>query len=208
MVMLAEAAEDGDEIYTLHVTYGVYAKPETTVAKRIARMYRSELGGGVLEHYAVHAPLDKIAPVALTDGCDTTDPHDKPETWIVPARNTVLLALALALAESKGCAAISIGVHRGDAPFPDQSPDFIDAFQAVSHYGTKTNPLIDAPYSCMTKSGIVSHGHRLHVPMEHSLSCYEAIVMEHCGRCAACIARKAAFAEAKVPDDTTYAAGF
>jgi len=207
MVMLAEAVKAKDNIYTLHVTYGSYAKHETTVARQIARMYRSE-AGGVIDHFVVHAPLDKIAPVALTDGCGTTNPVAVPETWIVPCRNTVLLSLALALAESKECDAIGIGVHRGDDPFPDQSPAFIESFQAVSDEGTKVRPRIEAPFLSMSKAEVIFHGSRMHVPMERSLSCYQPACMEHCGQCAACIARKKAFADAKVPDETEYATGF
>ena len=206
-VMLHEAAKAGDDIYTLHVTYGQYAKSETTVARSWARMYRSNGQGGVIDHRVINAPLHKLSEVPLT-GSTATDPIDKPETWIVPARNVVLLSLALAWAEAEKCDAISIGVHRDDEPFPDQSPEFIEAFNAVSREGTLTHPKIEAPFRSMSKAEVIFHGSRLHVKMEQTLSCYKPICLLHCGKCAACIARKAAFAAAKVPDETEYVTGF
>jgi len=133
-------------------------------------------------------------------------PGDVPVTY-VPARNTVLLALALAWAETLGAQDIFVGVNVLDASgYPDCRPAFIDAFQALAQVATRGGGFrVRAPLIAMTKAEIILAGARLGVDYGLTHSCYDPIDDRACGRCDACHLRRKGFAEAGVVDPTRYA---
>jgi 7-cyano-7-deazaguanine synthase len=129
----------------------------------------------------------------------------------VPARNTVLLALALAHAEVIGAGDVFLGVNAIDySGYPDCRPAFLRAFERLARVATRAGvegrPLrIRAPLLRLTKAGIVRLGTRLRVPYRLTSSCYDPIRGRACGRCDACLLRRKGFREAGVPDPTLYA---
>jgi 7-cyano-7-deazaguanine synthase len=150
---------------------------------------------------------------ALTD--DIAVPHGayadaSLAVTVVPNRNAILLAVAYAAAVAQRAQLVATGVHAGDHPvYPDCRPAFITAFEAmqrvaVAGYGDPDLRL-EAPFMDQSKADIVRLGAELGVPFEQTWSCYEGGAM-HCGQCATCLERRAAFAEAGVPDPTEYTA--
>jgi 7-cyano-7-deazaguanine synthase len=135
-----------------------------------------------------------------------------PSTY-VPARNTVLLALALAHAETIGARDIFLGVNAIDySGYPDCRPAFLRAFEKLARVATKAGvegrPLrIRAPLLRLSKAGIVRLGTRLGVPYRLTLSCYDPVGGRACGECDACSLRRKGFEEAGIPDPTEYATG-
>jgi 7-cyano-7-deazaguanine synthase len=133
-------------------------------------------------------------------------PGDVPSTY-VPARNTVLLALALARAESLGARDLFVGVNVLDASgYPDCRPAFVRAFEALAQVATRTGGFqIHAPLIELTKAEIVKLGMSLGIDYAITHSCYDPVDDAACGRCDACALRRKGFAEAGVPDPTRYA---
>ena len=134
-------------------------------------------------------------------------PGDVPVTY-VPARNTVLLALALAWAESLGARDLFVGVNVLDASgYPDCRPEFIRAFEALAQVATRSGGFkIHAPLIELTKAQIIQLGTKLGVDYGLTHSCYDPSASgAACGRCDACQLRKKGFAEAGVADPTRYA---
>jgi 7-cyano-7-deazaguanine synthase len=129
----------------------------------------------------------------------------------VPARNTVLLSLALAWAETLGAADIFIGVNAVDySGYPDCRPEFIRSFQKTANLGTKAGVNgksfhVHAPLIRLTKAEIIRKGAALGVPFQWTHSCYDPDSRGRaCGSCDSCVIRKKGFAEAGVPDPTRY----
>jgi 7-cyano-7-deazaguanine synthase len=129
----------------------------------------------------------------------------------VPARNTVLLALALAHAEVLGAGDLFLGVNAIDySGYPDCRPAFLRAFERLARVATRAGvegrPLrIHAPLLRLTKAGIVRLGTRLGVPHRLTSSCYDPVRGRACGRCDACLLRRRGFLQAGVNDPTLYA---
>jgi 7-cyano-7-deazaguanine synthase len=143
-------------------------------------------------------------------------PRDGPAAGIpvtyVPARNTILLALALGLAESRDAEAIYIGVNRIDfSGYPDCRPEFLAAFRRVAEAGTKAGvegraPAIRAPLLDLGKAAIAREAVARGVPVGETVSCYDAgDDGAACGVCDACRLRRRGFVEAAIPDPTRYA---
>jgi 7-cyano-7-deazaguanine synthase len=207
-VAAAWARDRGFEIVTLAVDYGQRHRVELTAAREISRWL------GAREHVVLEVDLRAIGGSALTDRIDVPRAAGTagiPATY-VPARNTVLLALALGLAETRGAEAIVIGVNRVDySGYPDCRPAFLDAFARVAEAGTKAGvegraPRILAPLLDLAKSDIVKLGARLEVPFERTISCYDPTTTgAACGHCDACHLRRQGFREADVADPTEYA---
>jgi 7-cyano-7-deazaguanine synthase len=167
----------------------------------------------------VDVNLRAIGGSALTDeipvpirGPSGTAPSGIPVTY-VPARNTLLLALALGLAEVVGAQDIFIGVNAVDySGYPDCRPEFIRAFESLATLATKagvegTRFRIHAPLSGMSKSDIIQTGIRLGVDYSLTHSCYQPTPDgKACGKCDSCHLRRRGFEEAGVPDPTVYAA--
>ena len=137
--------------------------------------------------------------------------RDIPVTY-VPARNTVLLALALAYAETLGAEDVFVGVDAVDySGYPDCRPAFLHAFERLARVATKAGVSgralrIRAPLLRLSKAGIIRLGTKLGVPYRMTQSCYDPIGGRACGRCDACLLRRKGFAEAGVPDPTLYGA--
>ena len=208
---LAVARDEGREAYTLSVDYGQRHRGELARARRLARTL------GAADHRVVKVDLRAFGGSALTDGALAVPKGRSaremaagiPITY-VPARNTVLLALALAHAETIGAEDLYVGVNAIDySGYPDCRPAFLRAFERLARVATKAGvegkPLrIHAPLLRLSKAGIVKLGTSLGVPYRMTLSCYDPIRGRACGACDACRLRRKGFAEAGIPDPTLY----
>ncbi|GAO05517.1 7-cyano-7-deazaguanine synthase QueC [Anaeromyxobacter sp. PSR-1] len=209
---LAVARAEGLEAHCLSVDYGQRHKGELARARRIARAL------GAAGHRVVKVDLSAFGGSALTDAgiavpkgrSEARMARDIPVTY-VPARNTVMLSLALAHAEVIGAEQIFVGVNAIDySGYPDCRPAFLRAFERLAKVATRAgvegHPLrIRAPLLRLSKAGIVRLGTKLGVPYRMTLSCYDPIRGRACGRCDACRLRRKGFAEAGVQDPTQYA---
>lgn len=206
---LAVARRDGFEAHALSVNYGQRHRTELDRARRVARAL------GAADHRVVRVDLSAFGGSALTDAGLAVPKGRSPRragipVTYVPARNTVLLALALAHAETLGASDIYVGVNAIDySGYPDCRPAFIHAFERLARVATRAGvegrPLhIRAPLLRLTKAGIVRLGTELGVPYRLTLSCYDPVRGRACGRCDACQLRRRGFAEAGVPDPTVY----
>ena len=188
--------------------YGQRHGAELAAAARIARRV------GVVEHRVVKVDLAQFGGSALTDKrIAVPDQGVKagiPVTY-VPARNTILLSLALAWAETLGARHLFIGANAVDySGYPDCRPDYLRAYEAMANLATKAAvegarievraPLIDLP-----KKEIVKLAIELGVDPAQTLSCYQPDAEGRaCGACDACRIRKAGFADAGIQDATRY----
>ncbi len=191
----------------LTVDYGQRHRGEVEAAGRIARW------AGAVEHVVLAVDLRAVGGSALTGDVEVpkTGPAGGIPATYVPARNTLLLALALGLAEARGASSIVIGVNRVDySGYPDCRPEFLAAFRALARVATKAGvegraPALLAPLLDLGKAGIVTLGMRLRVPFAETLSCYDpGPEGGACGGCDACRLRRAGFEQAGVADPTRY----
>ncbi|MCX5744992.1 MAG: 7-cyano-7-deazaguanine synthase QueC [Proteobacteria bacterium] len=206
---LAVAQSRGFVCHALTVKYGQLHEVELAAAARVAARF-----GAI--HRVVTVDLGTIARSALTSAdvavpkdrslAEIGAPGDVPSTY-VPARNTVLLALALAWAESIDARDLFVGVNVLDASgYPDCRPAFVHAFEALAQVATRTGGFhVHAPLIELTKAQIVALGMSLGVDYAMTHSCYAPIGDGACGRCDACQLRRKGFAEAGVSDPTRYA---
>ena len=207
MVAAAIAREQGFSVLALTVNYGQRHSVELDAAKRIA----GDLAG---EHVVLDLDLRRFGGSALTGDMDVPKSgvgDDIPVTY-VPARNTVLLSLALAWAEAAGARDLFIGVNALDySGYPDCRPEFIEAFASLANVATKAvaggEPFrLHVPLQHMTKADIAREAARLGLDAGLSHSCYDpAPDGAHCGLCDACRLRAKGFAEAGIADPTRYA---
>jgi 7-cyano-7-deazaguanine synthase len=207
---LAVARAQGFDCYALTVKYGQLHAIELEAAARVAERL------GVREHRVVDVDLASLAASALTrrDVAVPKDrtlaeigaPGDVPATY-VPARNTVLLALALAWAESLGAKHLFVGVNVLDASgYPDCRPEFVRAFEALAQVATREPGMrVHAPLIALGKAEIIRLGTSLGVDYALTHSCYDPVGSAACGRCDACALRRKGFAEAGIADPTRYA---
>jgi 7-cyano-7-deazaguanine synthase len=207
----AIARAEGFEPCALTVAYGQVHAVELEAARRVAAAL------GIREHRVISVDLAGFGGSALLGQGEIPKdrplgeigaPGDVPSTY-VPARNTVLLALALSLAEALGAHDIYLGVNVLDASgYPDCRPEFIAAFERLASVATRAQGMhIHAPLIEMTKAQIIQRGLTLGVDYALTHSCYDpAQGGGACGRCDACILRKKGFSEAGVADPTRYAA--
>lgn len=223
--VLAIARAKGYRIEALSFRYGQRHSVELEVAGRIAKRM------GVARHAIADIDLTIYGGSALTADIDVPKDRDVDATTdeipvtYVPARNTIFLAHALALAETSGARNIFIGVNALDySGYPDCRPAFIKAFQRLANLATKEGVeamaqgrdglfQIQAPLMEMTKAEVIQQGVALGVDYGKTWSCYDpqpgtgdtADTPVHCGRCDSCQLRKKGFAEAGVADPTVYA---
>jgi 7-cyano-7-deazaguanine synthase len=207
---LAVATSQGFDCHALTVRYGQLHAVELAAATRVAAAL------GARDHRVVAVDLAPLASSALTSPAiavpkdrplaEIGAPGDVPSTY-VPARNTVLLALALAWAESIGARDLFVGVNVLDASgYPDCRPEFVRAFEALAQVATRTGGFhIRAPLIELTKAQIIALGRGLGVDYAMTHSCYDPQDGAACGRCDACVLRRKGFMEAGVPDPTRYA---
>jgi 7-cyano-7-deazaguanine synthase len=209
---LAIARREGFAAHTLSVDYGQRHRGELARARRIAAAL------GAASHSVVRVDLSAFGGSALTDpglavpkGRSGREMARGIPVTYVPARNTVLLSLALAKAETLGAEEIFVGVNAIDySGYPDCRPAFIRSFERLARLATRAGvegrPLrVRAPLLRLSKARIIRLGTRLGAPYRLTLSCYDPVRGRACGRCDACQIRRGGFAEAGVPDPTLYA---
>jgi len=205
---LAIARERGFICHALSVDYGQRHLAELDAARRVAR------ASGVREHRIMRVDLAGIGGSALTDPAVAVpvEPTSGIPVTYVPARNTLMLALALGWAEVLEARHIFIGVNVLDSSgYPDCRAEFIEAFERLAALATRAGvegqPChIEAPLIAMTKAEIIREGTRLGVDYGATVSCYQADSQGRaCGRCDACRLRRAGFDAAGVGDPTRYA---
>ena len=209
-VVLAIAREQGFAVHALSVRYGQRHTSELEAADRVATAL------GAVAHKTVNVDLRSIGGSALTDDIDVPLDHvagaDEIPVTYVPARNTIMLSVALGWAEVLGAADIFCGVNAVDySGYPDCRPEFIEAFERLANLATKAGVegagiRVHAPLLRMGKDEIVREGLRLGVDFGQTVSCYRADAAGRaCGHCDACRLRAAGFAAAGVADPTRYA---
>jgi len=205
--VLALAREQDFTCYALSLDYGQRHRAELAAAARLARRL------GAREHRTLQVDLAGIGGSALTDARLAVP--EGPTTGIpityVPARNTLMLALALGWAEVLEARDVFIGVNVLDSSgYPDCRPEFIAAFQALARLATRAGvegrpARIHAPLIALTKAQIIATGVRLGLDYADTVSCYQADdTGRACGRCDACRLRRGGFAAAGIPDPTRY----
>lgn len=208
---LALALRDGFEAHALSVDYGQRHRWELLSARRVA------LALGAAGHLVIRVDLKAFGGSALTDRKIAVPKgrtlkrmaRDIPATY-VPARNTVMLSLALAHAETIGASDIYVGVNAIDySGYPDCRPEFLRAFEKVARLATKAGVLgrplrIRAPLVKLSKADIVRLGTSLGVNYALTLSCYDPVRGRACGECDACLLRRKGFVEAGERDPTSY----
>ena len=216
--VLAIALEEGYDVVALSFLYGQNHRHEIDKAGAIA------LQAGITEHCIITIDLTQFGNSALTTDLEVPKHNDVsqigndvPITY-VPARNTIFLSYALALAEVRQATDIFIGVNALDySGYPDCRPEFITAFSKLANLATKisTGNLTDsgdkttnihAPLIDMTKAEIIAQGIRLNVDYKMTTSCYDPVDgTMACGYCDACLLRLQGFAENNLTDPIQYA---
>ena len=224
--VLALAQTQGFDVVGLSFDYGQRQSIELAAARDIAGR------AGLRRHAIIKIDLRSYGGSALTDdiavpkGRNATEIENGIPVTYVPARNTIFLSHALALAEVEGACDIFIGVNALDySGYPDCRPDFINAFEAMANLATRAGVeasadgdgrlSIHTPLMDMTKARIIELGIDLGVNYAHTMSCYDPVLpqgeepvslagVKHCGACDACHLRKRGFEQAGVPDPTPY----
>ena len=206
--VLAMAVQQHDCI-ALSFDYHQRHAAELNAARRLAQHY-------ACEHRVIHLDAGILAGSALTDS--TIKVPDQPGEGIpvtyVPARNTVFLAHALAVAEVAGAVDIFIGVNAVDySGYPDCRPEFIEAFQNMANFATRAavegaQLRIHTPLITLSKAEIIRRGVELGLDYALTVSCYQADEQGRaCGVCDSCRFRRAGFEQAGIADPTVYQAG-
>jgi 7-cyano-7-deazaguanine synthase len=206
---LAIALDQGFEAHTISFRYGQRHQYELERAEQIARDHNAA------SHRTVEIDLAQFGGSALTDRSIAVPKSDSvdsigdaiPVTY-VPARNTVFLSLALALAETIGARDIFIGVNALDySGYPDCRSEYIAAYEAMANLATKVSVetdrrlVIHTPLINLTKAQIIARGLTLGVDYAPTLSCYDpGDGGRPCGRCDACLLRAKGFAENSITD--------
>ncbi len=207
--VLAMARQQGFSCYTLSVDYGQRHHAELAAAARVAAAL------GAHEHRIINIDLTAFGGSALTDS-NIAVPEQLssgiPLTY-VPARNTIMLSLALAWAEVLQAQDIYFGVNAVDySGYPDCRPEYVTAFEHMANLATRAavegKPLtLHAPLLHMSKAEIIQQGRKLGVDYSLTVSCYQADEQgQACGVCDSCRLRRAGFESAQTPDPTRYRA--
>jgi len=205
-VVLAMVRAQGFVVHALSVAYGQRHSSELKAAERVCAAL------GAAEHKVVTVDLRSIGGSALTADIEVPEEGGEgiPVTY-VPARNTIMLSIALGWAEVLGAGDIFCGVNAVDySGYPDCRPAFIEAFQDLAQVATRAGvegqPMrVHAPLMAMGKADIVRAGIELGVDFAQTVSCYRADGQGRaCGHCDACRLRAQGFAEAGVADPTHY----
>ena len=203
--VLAMATDRGYRCHALSVDYGQRHRSELLAAQKVAASMSAELK-------TVKLDLRTFGGSALTDDIDVPETQSEgiPVTY-VPARNTIMLSLALAWAEVLGADDIFIGVNAVDySGYPDCRPEFINAYEEMANLATKAGVVgnrlvIHTPLIELSKAEIIQQGTALGVDYAMTVSCYQADEEGRaCGVCDSCRIRAAGFKEAGVSDPTRY----
>jgi len=205
-VTMAIAKEQGFLCHALSVSYGQRHSAELNAANELAILQ------GAAEHKTVVVDLRSIGGSALTSDIAVPESASEgiPVTY-VPARNTIMLSIALGWAEVLGANDIFCGINAVDySGYPDCRPEFLASFQNLANLATKAGVegaglRLHAPLIAMSKADIAREGIRLGVDFSRTVSCYQADDKGRaCGRCDACRLRAAGFDEAGIVDPTRY----
>lgn len=199
---LAIARSQGFAVHALSVDYGQRHRIELDCAVRVAKSL------GAAEHRIVPLDLRALGGSALT--ADIAVPKgllcDGIPVTYVPARNTILLSLALGYAEVVNANDLFLGVNALDySGYPDCRPEFITAFESLANLATKAGVggarfRVHAPLLNMTKAEIIREGTRLGVEYSMTLSCYDPQDGHPCGQCESCLLRRNGFQDAGITD--------
>ncbi len=197
---LAIARSQGFDCYCLSFDYGQRHSAELRAAEhRILSLDLAQFGGSALTDTRIAVPTEGVQPGI-------------PVTY-VPARNTIMLSLALAWAEVLGSRDIFVGVNAVDySGYPDCRPDYIAAFETLANLATRAGVegarlTIHAPLIELSKADIIRKGVELGVDYASTVSCYRADTEGHaCGACDSCRLRAEGFATAGFTDPTRYLA--
>lgn len=207
--VLALAKSQGYACHALSVQYGQRHQAELDAAARVVAHI------GAAQHKVVSVDLSTFGGSALTDAAiavptDGVKPGLIPVTY-VPARNTIMLSLALAWAEVLGSRDIFFGANALDySGYPDCRPDFMQAFEHLANLATRAGVegahlTLHTPIIAMSKAQIVRLGTQLGVDYGMTVSCYQADAAGRaCARCDSCRLRRAGFEAAGMPDPTIY----
>jgi len=207
---LALARSQGFDCYCLSFNYGQRHSAELKAAERVAGAL------GAVEHRVLNLGLAQFGGSALTDASIAVPTEGVqpgiPVTY-VPARNTIMLSLALAWAEVLGSRDIFVGVNAVDySGYPDCRPDYIAAFEKMANLATRAGVegvklVIHAPLIDFSKADIIRTGAALGVDYGLTVSCYQADEQGHaCGVCDSCRLRSEGFSAAGLTDPTPYRA--
>jgi len=204
--VLAIAHARGFECHAITIRYGQRHAVELEAAERVAKAQQAK------SYQVFDIPLHKIGGSALTDNIQVpknrTDEEMEAEIPVtyVPARNTVMLSVALAFAEVLHASHIFLGINAVDyRGYPDCRPEFLEAFQSLANVATKAgvegHPLvIEAPLLHLTKPQIIQRGLQLGVDYGLTHSCYDPVNGKPCGKCDSCLIRIRAFASLNMQD--------
>lgn len=205
---LAIARSQGFDCYCLSFNYGQRHRAELVAAARVVKAL------GAMEHRVIDFGLAQFGGSALTDASiavPTSGVKPGIPVTYVPARNTIMLSLALAWAEVLGSRDIFVGVNAVDySGYPDCRPEFIAAFETLANLATKAGVegqklQVHAPLIDLSKADIIRTGHALGVDYGLTVSCYQADELGlACGVCDSCRLRAEGFAAAGIPDPTLY----
>jgi 7-cyano-7-deazaguanine synthase len=207
--VLALAVEQGYDCYCLSLDYGQRHRAELSAAARVAQAL------GAREHRVLKLDLTSFGGSALTDrniAVPVAGIKDGIPVTYVPARNTIMLALALAWAEVLAAQHLFFGANAVDySGYPDCRPEYMRAFEAMANLATKAAAggrrlTLHTPIISLAKSDIIRRGVALGVDYALTVSCYQADDDGRaCGLCDSCRLRRAGFETAGVPDPTRYA---
>lgn len=206
--VLAIARHEGFACHCLSVDYGQRHAAELTAAARVAQAL------GAAGHRVVRVDISQFGGSALTDpdiAVPTAGVQPGIPVTYVPARNTIMLSLALAWAEVLGSRDIFVGVNAVDySGYPDCRPEFIRAFETMANLATKAaieghRLGLHAPLIELSKADIIRRGNALGVDYALTVSCYQADTEGRaCGKCDSCRLRRAGFEAAGSADPTRY----
>ena len=205
---LAYALSKGYACYAISFDYGQKHHAELNASKKIAAQYNA------VQHEVISLPIGHLGGSALTDSTINIPQHSStksiPSTY-VPARNTLMLSIALGWAEILNAEAIFIGVSAVDySGYPDCRPEYIEAFQSMANFATKKGieghgVQIETPLIQLSKAQTIQLGQSLGINYAQTVSCYKATDDGlACGQCDSCYLRKKGFEEAGCIDPTRY----
>ena len=208
---LGIAANEGYDCHAITFRYGQRHEAELACAKKIAAHF------GVRDHVIVNIDLRAFGGSALTSDLDVPKNRNASEmsdgipSTYVPARNTIFLSFALAMAESRGIRDIFIGVNAIDySGYPDCRPEYIAAFQTMGNLATKAgvegDPFaIHTPLIDLQKADIIKRGLELGIDYAMTCTCYDPdLAGNACGQCDACSLRLKGFAQNGIKDPAAY----
>lgn len=216
--VLKIAIDKGFEVIPLTFFYNQRHKTEIEHAKKIVKFFNlknhvivnldfGQIKGSALVDLSMAVPKNRINKNKLEKA---NNANDIPITY-VPARNTIFLSYALAVAEVNLAGDIFIGANYIDySGYPDCRPDYLRAFEKMANLATKAsvtgeiNFKINAPLLKLTKKDIIIRAFEIGAPLELTHSCYDPIEGLACGVCDSCILRRRGFEEAEIKDPTKY----